>query len=109
MKVFSNHPLAAFVVPRSSCTRSRALSQSSADRDSLPMPCHGNRRRVESSSIQRDEIIAPVEHSESATPIVPVLQRDGTVRICGDCKTTLNKVCKEDNHPIPDINDLAYG
>ena len=30
------------------------------------------------------------------------------VRICGDYKITVNKVCKGDNHPIPRIEDLAY-
>ncbi|RUS83602.1 hypothetical protein EGW08_008656 [Elysia chlorotica] len=58
--------------------------------------------------LQRDGIVEPVEHSEWATPIVPVRKKDGTVRICGDYKTTVNQVCSGDNHPIPRIEDLAY-
>ncbi|GFO41416.1 polyprotein [Plakobranchus ocellatus] len=62
----------------------------------------------ELNRLQRDGIIEAVEHSEWATPIVLVRKKDGTVRICGDYKTTLNKVCKGDNHPIPRIEDLAH-
>ncbi|KAK3768858.1 hypothetical protein RRG08_041520 [Elysia crispata] len=61
----------------------------------------------ELSCLQRDGIVEPVDHSDWATPIVPVRKRDGTVRICGDYKITVNKVCKGDNHPIPRIEDLA--
>jgi len=62
----------------------------------------------ELSRLQREGIIEAVEHSDWATPIVPVRKRDGTIRICGDYKNTVNKVCQEDNYPIPRIEDLAY-
>ena len=62
----------------------------------------------ELSRLQRDGIVELVDQSDWATPIVPVRKRDGTVRICGDYKITVNKVCKGDNHPIPRIEDLAY-
>ena len=39
-------------------------------------------------------------------PIVPVLKSDGTVRICGDYKVTVNKATKLDKYPIPRIDDL---
>ncbi|XP_064468632.1 uncharacterized protein K02A2.6-like [Ornithodoros turicata] len=38
-------------------------------------------------------VLTPVTHSEWATPIVPVMKKDGTVRICSDFKVTLNEVC----------------
>ena len=73
-------------------------------------PPHALREAMEEelSRLQRDGIVEPVDHSDWATPIVPVRKRDGTVRICGDYKITVNKVCKGDNHPIPLIEDLAY-
>ena len=44
------------------------------------------RRKVEAEleRLEKEEIIAPVQFSDWATPIVPVLKDDGTVRICGD-------------------------
>ena len=51
-------------------------------------------------------VIEEVSNSEWATPIVPILKKDGSVRICGDYKITLNKVCKLDSYPIPRIDDL---
>ena len=62
----------------------------------------------ELSRLQRDGIVEPVDHSDWATLIVPVRKQDGTVRMCGDYKITVNKVCKGDDHPIPRIEDLAY-
>ncbi|XP_046145404.1 uncharacterized protein K02A2.6-like [Osmia bicornis bicornis] len=37
------------------------------------------------------KILIPVKSSEWATPIVPALKKDGTVRICGDYSVTVNK------------------
>ena len=34
--------------------------------------------------------INPVEISEWAAPIVPVMKKDGSIRICGDYKVTVN-------------------
>ena len=39
-------------------------------------------------------------------PIVPVLKKDGTVRICGDYKLTVNQASKVDSYPLPKIDDL---
>ena len=51
-------------------------------------------------------ILEPIQFSEWASPIVPVLMSDHSVRICGDFKVTLNSVSKLDHHPIPRIKDL---
>ena len=47
-----------------------------------------------------------VDFSEWATPIVPILKSDQSVRICGDYKVTINPVTKLDNYPIPKTEDL---
>ena len=54
----------------------------------------------------REDILQPVQHSEWAAPIVPVMKPDGTIRICGDYKVTVNKFSRLDRYPIPKISDL---
>ena len=56
--------------------------------------------------LQSEGIISPVEFSEWAAPIVSVVKQDGSVRICGDYKCTVNQVSKLDNYPIPKTEDL---
>ena len=56
--------------------------------------------------LQKEGIIEPITFSEWAAPIVPVSKQDGSVRICGDYKLTVNKVAKPDSYPLPRIEDL---
>ena len=56
--------------------------------------------------LQATGIIVPIEHSDWAAPIVPVLKANGEVRICGDYKLTVNKAAKVDQYSIPNIDDL---
>ncbi|XP_044592420.1 uncharacterized protein K02A2.6-like isoform X2 [Cotesia glomerata] len=51
-------------------------------------------------------ILMPVSDSEWATPIVPIVKKNGQIRICGDFKVTLNPWLKKNKHPIPRIQDL---
>ena len=37
------------------------------------------------------DIYEPVQYSKWAAPVVPILKDDGTVRICGDDKQTINQ------------------
>ena len=66
------------------------------------------RRKVEAEleRLEKEEIIAPVQFSDWATPIVPVLKDDGTVRICGDYRLTVNSALKTEVYPLPRIEDL---
>ena len=56
--------------------------------------------------LERAGTIEPVQYSQWATSIVPVMKSDGTVRVCGDYKLTVNKVSKLDGYPIPKLDDL---
>lgn len=51
-------------------------------------------------------MIEPVQFSDWAAPVVPVIKGDGSVRICGDYKVTVNKAAKLDRYPFPRIKDL---
>ena len=51
-------------------------------------------------------MIEPVQFSEWAAPIVPVLKQNGGVRICVDYKLTVNGIAKLDTYPLPRIEDL---
>ena len=48
-------------------------------------------------------IITHVKSSDWAAPIVPVTKPDGSVRICGDYKLTINQAA---HNPLPKIEDF---
>ena len=54
----------------------------------------------------REGIWQPVQYSDWAAPLVPVLKSDGTIRLCGDYKVTCNRVCAVDKYPIPKVTDV---
>ena len=66
------------------------------------------RAKVESEleHLQEEGVIRPVEFSQWAAPIVPVLQASGDIRICGDYMVTINQAVKVDKYSIPNIDDL---
>ena len=51
-------------------------------------------------------VIERVSHSDWAAPIVAVPKSDGTVRICGDYKVTVNSALDIDQYPLPRPDDL---
>jgi hypothetical protein len=73
-----------------------------------PIP-YAFREKVEDelSRLTTEGIIEPLQFSEWAAPIVPVLKGDGkSIRICGDYSVTVNKASKLECYPIPKIDDL---
>ncbi|KAL3993537.1 DDB1- and CUL4-associated factor 15 [Sarotherodon galilaeus] len=63
-------------------------------------------RNAELKRLTELGVITPVEHSDWATPVVPVNKKDGSVRLCGDFKVTLNSQLCVDKYPLPRIEDL---
>lgn len=51
-------------------------------------------------------ILVPVDYSQYATPIVPVLKENGKVRIAGDFSVTLNQDLIIDKYPLPRIEEV---
>ena len=51
-------------------------------------------------------VLERVEFSRWAKPIVPVPKSDGTFRLCGDYKVTLNAFVEVDQHPLPKPEEI---
>ena len=56
--------------------------------------------------LEREGIISPVQNASWAAPIVPVVKSDGSIRICGDYRLTVNRAARLDTYPIPRFDDL---
>ncbi len=72
-----------------------------------PVP-YSRRSKVEEeiSRLTGQGVIEPVQFSEWAAPVVPVVKQDGSIRLCGDYKVTVNTVAKPDTYPLPRIEDI---
>ena len=47
-----------------------------------------------------------MQSAEWAAPIVPVVKSDGSVRICGDYRMTVNQAFRIDSNPLPKVDEL---
>ncbi|KAK8771294.1 hypothetical protein V5799_025462 [Amblyomma americanum] len=52
------------------------------------------------------DILAPVKTAEWATPVVPVLKGDGSLRVCGDFRMTVNAATVMEQYPLPRVDDI---
>eukprot|EP00079_Xenopus_tropicalis_P035744 XP_017949515.1 PREDICTED: uncharacterized protein K02A2.6-like [Xenopus tropicalis] len=72
-----------------------------------PVP-YSIRPKVEAEldRLEQNGVISKVSWSDWGTPIVPIIKRDGSVRICGDFKVSINPVLQSDKYPLPLIEDI---
>ena len=56
--------------------------------------------------LESEGVIQQVSHGDWAAPIVAVPKLDGTVRLCGDYKVTVNPSIDIDQYPLPRPEDL---
>ena len=56
--------------------------------------------------LEKDRILSKVEYSEWATPVVPVVERNESVRVCGDFKVSVSPVLLAEQYPLPPIEDI---
>ena len=55
--------------------------------------------------MERDGILVKTDSSEFASPIVPVVKSDKSLRLCGDYKTTLNPNIDTKVYPLPVVEE----
>lgn len=60
----------------------------------------------ELTRLENEKIIMPVKNSNWASPIVIVPKSNGQIRICMDCKVTINKCIMTEHYPLPRIDDI---
>ena len=72
-----------------------------------PVP-YALRQKVEEELDRLESIgvVKKVERSDWASPIVCVPKKDGSIRICGDFKVSVNKVLLDNPYPLPDTEDI---
>ena len=56
--------------------------------------------------LEAEGVIKKVATSEWAAPIVTPVKKDGSVRVCGDFKVTINSQLEVDEYPLPRIADI---
>ena len=68
------------------------------------------RERVEKEldRLEQEGVLEKTNYSEWAAPIVVVPKLDGRLRLCGDCKVTINPVLvlDVDQYPLPKPDDI---
>ncbi|KAL5497149.1 hypothetical protein EMCRGX_G013571 [Ephydatia muelleri] len=60
----------------------------------------------ELNKLVQEGILQPVELSEWAAPIVPVVKPDQSIRICGDFRLTVNQALETEQYPLPKNEDI---
>ena len=61
---------------------------------------------AELDRLLKEGIVESVKSAEWAAPIVPVVKSDGSVRICGDYRMTVNQASRLDSYPLPRVDEL---
>ena len=72
-----------------------------------PVP-YALRHKIEEEldRLESQGVVMKVEHSDWASPIVCVPKKDGSIRICGDFKVSVNQVLLDNPYPLPDTEDV---
>ena len=65
-----------------------------------------DRVEAELDRLVNEGIFEPIAHFDWASPIVLVIKPDGSIRICGDYKQTINRASDCDKYPLPRTKDL---
>jgi hypothetical protein len=72
---------------------------------SVPFPLQDKVRKQISEAVEKG-VYTPVDQSEWASPQVIVVKENGSLRLCGDYKVTVNQVLEKDPYPLPTVDEL---
>ena len=61
---------------------------------------------AELDRLENNSVMEKVQFVAWAAISVPILKRDGSLRICGGYKLTVNKAAIVDKYPLPPIEDI---
>ena len=56
--------------------------------------------------LESQGVVKKVERSDWASPMVCVQKKDGSIRICGDFKVSINRFLLDNPYPLPDTEDV---
>lgn len=56
--------------------------------------------------LQKQGILEPTQYASWATPLVVVRKKDGSLRLCGDYRSTVNKAVKSNVYPLPTTTEV---
>ena len=62
--------------------------------------------KQELQRLEDEGIIYKVSQSDWTAPVVLVPKKDGSLRVCGDYKMTVNQCADVDQYPLPNTEDL---
>ena len=74
---------------------------------SIPLAIRDKVKQAIESMVE-DGILTQTSHSRWATPIVPVVKKDGSVRVCGDYRQTVNRHTACQSYPLPTLDNMLY-
>ena len=73
------------------------------------LPCSSSTQCTKKSSSKGNRsagILEPVIFCPWGTPVVPICKKDGSIRLCGDYKVTVNRKTITETYPLPRMEDL---
>ena len=56
--------------------------------------------------MESEGIREKISYSEWTTPVIPVPKVEGTIRLCGNYKVTINLQLEPDHYPLPKPDDI---
>lgn len=68
--------------------------------------CSREKVKSEIDRLVRNKILVPVTRSKWASPAVFVPKSSGELRMCLNCKVTINRYMEKEHYPIPKILDI---